>query len=212
MTQTSRAATRPRGAWRRPDGPPLSPILSSALDAFYEVGFHGTAVRDIADRAGVTVPTLYYHHRNKEAILAALLDHSISEVISRCEQALEEASADPRSRFENLIACLVLYMSQHRKSAAMDAEIRALGPQNRNAYSAKRMVVERMLIDAIQAGVTTGEFEVGSPKDTTRALLGMCQAITFWYDPAGRVKPEALARRYQHLALRTVVAATANLS
>ncbi|WP_238005385.1 TetR/AcrR family transcriptional regulator [Dactylosporangium sp. AC04546] len=212
MTRTGRSAARPRGAWRRPGGPQLSHILNGALDAFYEVGFHGTTVRDIAERVGLTVPALYYHHRNKEAILAALLDHSISEVICRCEQALDEAGPDPRSRFENLIACLVLYMSQHRKSAAMDAEIRALGPENRKAYSAKRMVVERKLIDAIEAGVAAGDFEVDFPKETARALLGMCQAITVWYDPAGRVKPEALARRYQVIALRTVVAATAEPS
>ncbi len=45
----------------------LSPILSAALDAFYEKGFHGASVRDIARRVGVTVPALYYHYDSKEA-------------------------------------------------------------------------------------------------------------------------------------------------
>jgi AcrR family transcriptional regulator len=95
-------------------------MLSTARDLFYEVGFHGTTVRDIAGRVGVTVPALYYHHSNKEAILAALLDRSIRSVIERCEQALDEAGDDPADRFRNLIECLALYMANHGKSAAMD--------------------------------------------------------------------------------------------
>jgi hypothetical protein len=55
---------------------------------------------------------------------------------------------------------LVLYMATHRKSAAMDAEIRALSPANRRRYSAQRRRVEQMLVDTIEHGVAAGEFAV----------------------------------------------------
>lgn len=201
------------GAWRQADDEDLSPILSTARDLFYEVGFHGTTVRDIAGRVGVTVPALYYHHANKEAILAALLDRSIRAVIWRCEQALAEAGDDPADQFRNLIECLALYMANHRKSAAMDAEIRALSPQARKAYSAQRRQVEQMLVDTIERGVATGVFEVTSPPDTGRALLGMIQAITLWFSPErdpdrspgrGRLTAQELAGRYVDIAAHTV--------
>jgi AcrR family transcriptional regulator len=192
-------------AWRQADDEELTPILSAARDLFYEVGFHGTTVRDIAGRVGVTVPALYYHHANKEAILTALLDRSIRSVIQRCEQALAEADDDPVDRFRNLIECLTLYMANHLKSAAMDAEIRALSPAARKRYSAQRRRVELMLVGTIEQGVAAGAFEVTSPSDTGRALLGMMQAITVWFSPGrGRLTAPELAARYIDIAEHTV--------
>jgi AcrR family transcriptional regulator len=193
------------GAWRQADDEELTPILSAARDLFYEVGFHGTTVREIAGRVGVTVPALYYHHANKEAILTALLDRSIISVIERCEQALAEAADDPVHRLRNLIECLTLYMANHLKSAAMDAEIRALSPAARKDYSAQRRRVELMLVHTIEQGVAAGVFAVTSPSDTGRALLGMIQAITVWFSPGrGRLTAPELAARYIDIAEHTV--------
>ena len=197
-------STGSRPDWRSATQSELSPILSNALDAFYDHGYHGTSVRDIARRAGLTVPALYYHHANKEAILAALLDHSITEVINRIQSALADAGPDPTDRFNNLIQCLVLYMANHGKSAAMDAEIRSLGPDSRRAYSAKRRVVERALTTAIADGQQSGVFHVTSAAETSRAILGMVQAITVWYRPGGRLSPTAVADHYLDIARHTV--------
>jgi AcrR family transcriptional regulator len=191
-------------AWRGVQDPELSPILTNALDAFYEVGYHGTSVRDIAQRTGVTVPALYYHHGNKEGILAALLNQIIDSVTRRCEQALEEAGDAPAARFRNLIECLVLYMAEHRKSGSMDAEIRALGPENRRVYSRKRRQIEQMLADAIADGVREGQFQVSYPRDTARALLGMIQSISTWFKPEGPMTPQTVAKRYLEIAENTV--------
>jgi AcrR family transcriptional regulator len=199
------SGVNPRGAWRNADDEDLTPILATARDLFYEVGFHGATVRDIASRVGVTVPALYYHHANKEAILTALLDRSIRSVTERCEQALAEAGDDPWSRFRNLIECLTLYMANHRKSAAMDAEIRALSPAARKLYSTQRRRVEQMLANTIKQGVAAGVFEVTSPPDTARALLGMIQAITVWFSPGrGQLTASELASRYVDIAGHTV--------
>jgi AcrR family transcriptional regulator len=189
--------------WRDADDE-LSPLLEIALDAFFRFGYHATSVRDIAQRLKVTVPVLYYYHENKEAILFSLLDGSITSVISRCEQAIAEAPDEPGATFRYLVECLVLYMAQHGKRAAMDAEIRALGAKNRRRYVAKRNIVEQMMKETIADGIARGAFHVTSPRDTSRALLGMIWAITVWYKPGGRMSPAALAKSYVDIALHTV--------
>lgn len=198
------AETAAAGDWRRPPDLGLSAILSGALDAFYEAGYHGTSVRDIARRVGLTVPALYYHHKNKEAILYALIDTSIDEVIRRCEQALDEAGPDPAARFLNLVECLVRYMASSEKSAAMDSEIRALSPENHRAYSRKRRRVEQMLVDVIEEGSDAGVFDVRYSADSARALLGMIQAVAVWFRPGGRLSVDAVARRYMDIAAHAV--------
>jgi AcrR family transcriptional regulator len=199
-------------SWRDPQDLGLSPILVHALSAFYEHGFHGTAVRDIARRVEVTVPTLYYHHENKEAILYALLDASIDRVNLLCSRALDEAGPDPANRFLNLVECLVLYMAHSGKLAFLDNEIRALGPANRRASAAKRRLVQQRLVDALTDGVQAGVFEVTSPTETARALLGMIQAVASWFRPDGRLSAQEVAVHYLDIAAHCVGASEATVA
>lgn len=190
--------------WRRYGPLELSPILAGALDAFYEQGFHGTTVRDIARRAEVTVPALYYHHENKEAILVTLLETATNDVAERAFAAADEGGADPRARFANIIEAIVLHMTHRVRLAALDTELRYLEPGNREHYARTRKKIEDLLTDVIADGVSGGLFSVLEPPETSRALLGMCQAIATWYRDGGAVRPEKLAVRYVGIASQTV--------
>lgn len=48
-----------------------SQIVAAALALFVATGYEATTVRAIAGELGVTTPALYYHFKNKEAILLA---------------------------------------------------------------------------------------------------------------------------------------------
>jgi AcrR family transcriptional regulator len=191
-------------AWRAPGELELTPILRAALDAFSEAGYHGTSVRDIASRVGVTVPALYYHHENKEAILFSLLDTSITRLHGLCLAAIADAADTPQARFLNLVECVVIYMANAGKSARLDDEIRVLSPELRKIYGARRHEIETMFVQVIESGVQTGVFRVTSPADTARALLGMYQAIPTWFQPGGRLQAPELARRYKDISAHTV--------
>src|SRR5690242_14559064 len=47
-------------------------IMNAALELFVERGFYGTAVPEIADRAGVGAGTIYRYFDSKEALVNAL--------------------------------------------------------------------------------------------------------------------------------------------
>jgi hypothetical protein len=80
----------------------------------------------------------------------------------------------------------------------------------RKVYSAQRRRVEQMLADTIEQGMAAGVFKVTSAADTARALLGMVQAITVWFNPRRRhlTAPE-LAARYVDIASQAVGIRTA---
>jgi AcrR family transcriptional regulator len=61
----------------------LPDVLDSALDVFVKLGYHGTSVRAIAAKAGLSVPGLYHYHHSKQEIFATLLRMSNDEVMSR---------------------------------------------------------------------------------------------------------------------------------
>ncbi|MEZ5151860.1 TetR/AcrR family transcriptional regulator [Rhodococcus zopfii] len=190
--------------WRKLEATELTPILSAALDAFYETGFHGTSVREIARRVGVTVPALYYHHENKEGLLIALLELSTSDVLSRAHAADADGGDDPVRRLSNVIEAIVLRMTLRARLAALEGESRYLSPDNRQRYRAVRKGVEQLVRSIVEEGTASGVFDVDDPAETTRALLGMCQSIPRWYHSEGTLTPEEVAAKYVDITLKTV--------
>jgi AcrR family transcriptional regulator len=74
-------------------------LLAVALDVFARQGFHGTAMNDVADAAGVTKPVLYQHFRSKRELYLALL----GEVGARLRTTIEKAGTEeggPRAQVE----------------------------------------------------------------------------------------------------------------
>lgn len=182
----------------------LTPLLSAALEAFYENGFHGTTVRDIVRRIGQTVPSLYYHHESKEGVFADLLELGTGDVAWRVRAAAADGGDRPADQLANVVEALVLHMTHRIRLAALDLELRHLSAGPRKRYAARRKEIENLLDEVVEGGAAQGVFAVGEPKETARAILGMVQAIARWYHPDGPLRPEEIARRYVGIALNTV--------
>ena len=182
----------------------LSPILTVALTQFVEHGYDATTVRTIAREVGVTVPALYYHFENKQAILVALLDHAMATVSSHVDAAIAETGEAPVDRFAAIVEAVVLYMAYHRDLAFLDSERRALTPANRARYVAHRDRLEQKLRETIEAGRRFGAFGTEDAATCGRAILSMCQGIAGWYRPDGPDTPEGTAARYVRIALAAV--------
>ena len=206
----SRTSAKARGAtvpddreWAAyTESPELPPVLEHALAAFVESGYHATSVRDLAKRLGQTVPAIYYHYENKQALLVALLSESIEDLLHRCQQANAE-SDDPLTRLSLVVKCIVLFTTYRRELAFLDAEIRSLEPRNRKAYIAKRDQVEAVVTGAVedcQAAKVIPRNE--DAHAISRAIITMCRGVANWYRPEGPLGPQALADQYVIYALR----------
>ncbi len=66
-------------------------LLAAATGLFAERGFHGTTVREIAERAGANVAAANYHFGSKEGLYLGVLRTQFSEVRGR----LRESGAIP---------------------------------------------------------------------------------------------------------------------
>src|ERR1700745_2306876 len=64
-------------------------LLAAAQEVFVAQGYHGAAMDDIAERAGVSKPVLYQHFPGKLELYLALLDQSCDQIISSAGKALE---------------------------------------------------------------------------------------------------------------------------
>jgi AcrR family transcriptional regulator len=206
---TEHAGDPGRFAWRTyTDEPDLSAPLQAALQEFVTYGYHGTTVRSIAERAGLSVPGLYYHHRNKQELLATLLRDSNHDLMWRTRAALASAADSPTARLIALVENFALYMAHRRTLAELTREIHSLDEPFRAAHIALRDELENMFRAEVENGCVTGEFDTPDPREAVRAVLGMVRTIADWYRPGGPKDAETVAAEYTRFALQIVGASS----
>jgi AcrR family transcriptional regulator len=79
-------------------------IIDSAYGLFYKDGFARASVDVVAEAAGVTKRTFYYHFDSKQALMAAVLDAQHELMLARIERWAPLVSGDPVSMVEKLFA------------------------------------------------------------------------------------------------------------
>src|SRR5688572_8880752 len=79
-------------------------LLDVGRGLFAERGYDGTAVEEIAARAGVSKPVVYEHFGGKEGLYAVVVDREVERLLNMFGTAL--TGDDPKVLLEQ--ACLVL--------------------------------------------------------------------------------------------------------
>lgn len=189
------------GSWRHYPALDLGPVLSATLESIHETGYHGTSMRDVARRAGMSVPGLYHHYASKQDMLVAVLDFGMRDLVTRSNAALAEGETAVE-RFCLLVECLTLFHS-HRSELAFvgSSEMRSLDPAHRTHIVDVGNHVQSLVDEQVQAAVADGTFRTASPHVAARAVVTMCTAVAAWYRSGGPRPPEELAEQYVGFAL-----------
>lgn len=188
-----------------PNGPGSGVVLAAALAAFVEKGYDGASIREIASRAGLSVPGLYHHYPSKQALLVGLTNAVMRELLDRSHAAVAEAGPTPGERFDAVIESLLRFHMYRREQAFVASrETRSMEPESRKAYIALRDEQQEMLDDIVREGVAAGLFRTPFPEDASRAVVTMCVAVSTWYREDGPLSPDELVERYLAIARSTV--------
>jgi AcrR family transcriptional regulator len=180
-------------------------ILLAALQCFVAKGYHGTSVRDIAARAGISVPGLYHHVASKMALLERLMDETMDDLNLQTESALAAAADDPVERLGAVVVAHVRFHCERpEESFVGNSELRSVGGAFRRRLIAKRDRQEAYFEEPILEGAEAGLFRVPQPRETARAIASMCTAVATWYRRDGPLSAEAIVSIYRRLALMTV--------
>ena len=180
-------------------------IRDTAIRLFFERGYHGTSIRDIAGEANVGIATLFHHHHSKEQLLSSIISAGFDELLGDLEDAVAGAGQDPTERLSAVVRTHVRrHCESPMESAIAAQELRSLHSPALDELAARRDRVHALFASAVADGVEDGSFACDAPRETARAVHGMCSAVTSWYRPAGPMRPEDVAALYVGMALRLV--------
>jgi AcrR family transcriptional regulator len=188
----------------RPDRADL--IEQAALQVFYEKGYHGASIREIAKGAGIGVATLFHHFPSKAAILEHILDVAAEEMQSDLDRALAGLS-DPTERLIAAVRTLALaHCERQRQSFVAQSEYRSLSPAAQKTTRRKRREIQRTVDDAVADGIAAGQFSSDHPKDVARAIVSLGTAVATWYHRGKGYTPEEVADIEVEMALSLLAA------
>ena len=179
-------------------------ILEEAVKLFYERGFTGTTLDDIAAELGVTKPFIYTHFRSKVELLAALCRPTIELSLAALEGAVN-GTGTPAERLHRAVADFTrVVLSRQANIAIYFREEKNLAPEALADINALRQKFDHVLSGLLAEGVAAGDFAVKDPSLASLAIGGMISWAYTWHRPGGRLKLDEMCERMAELALGMV--------
>jgi AcrR family transcriptional regulator len=177
-------------------------VLDAALTLFAELGYHGTAVSQIAASLGIRTSSLYNHTRSKQDLLEAIIGRTVDGVLDDFRTAVDGLS-DPVERLRRAIRVYALRHATHRREALVaNRDTTSLPEPARTRIRQRERDHERAVRTIICDGVGTRDFNVDSPALASFAILEMCLSIARWFRDDGARTAEQVADEYADFALR----------
>ncbi|MDE3181697.1 MAG: TetR family transcriptional regulator [Acidobacteriota bacterium] len=182
----------------------LREICRIAARVFYEKGYGGASMQDIAEAVGLTKAGLYHHIGSKDRLLFEIMNYGM-DILK--ETVLDKVASiqDPREKLRETIAGHIDLVVRAR-----DLEITVILHENRSLSRELRErinVRKREYIAFLEGMIAEVQRQSGaasliSPKLAAFALLGMINWLYQWYRVEGAVDETQLARAYSEFFFR----------
>jgi len=186
----------------------LREICRIAARVFYEKGYDGASMQDIAEAVGLTKAGLYHHVGSKDRLLFEIMNYGMDILDETVLQKVKDIT-DPREKLRRTIIGHIDLIVRAR-----DQEITVILHENRSLKGALRKKInlrKRQYIDYLENLIRQVQQESGHPVSSPRvadfALLGMVNWLYQWFDPEGPVKQDELAEGYVSFFFRGLLSA-----
>ena len=183
-------------------------ILRAATELFGSKGFDGTSVRNIAERAGLSVPGMFHYFSTKEEMLYEIMARFMDDSYAKLME-IYKAHSDPIEKIGEVCKFYVEQYAGHKHELTLlTSERRSLLPE----HQAKCIKKEREYVAALK-----NLFEELARRKLLKPIdhsilafifFGMVHWTYRWYNPdaSGGVKPNQLGKIFSEIFLRGIIA------
>ena len=179
-------------------------ILEEAVKLFYERGFSGTTLDDIAGKLGVTKPFIYTHFRSKVELLESICRPTIEMSLGAIAQAAEQPGTASERLYRGVIDFSKVVLQRQANIAVYFREEKNLSATGLDDINALRKRFDRVLSDLLQEGARAGEFTIADVRVAALAIGGMVSWAYTWYQPNGRLSIDEVGAKLARFAVQMV--------
>lgn len=176
-------------------------IRQAATELFYERGFHGTTMREIAVAVGIKAGSLYNHYAGKEDILFRIVSDTTRDFLEGASAAIA-GQTTPEAKLRALLEWHILFHAERRLEAKVaDNELRSLVGEQREAVVHLRDRYESMLRGVLREGESSSGWSISDLSLVSIGIETMCTEVAMWFRDSGRFSAEKVARVYLEFIL-----------
>jgi len=197
----------PNGNGDKPTNPRKELVRDQLIDiaakVFDSKGYAQTGIGDIAQEIGLGRSAVYHYFRNKEEILAAMVEAEALSPSHHLQELVDDTSLSVTHRLRQAIIDGIVRRLSSGSRFILFSRLEAQIPDHMSElYNQSRRQIYEFYVNCISDGMATGEFRQVDPKVTAFAVIGMANWTSRWYSPDGAKSPEAIAEDIADLALQ----------
>jgi AcrR family transcriptional regulator len=187
----------------------LREICRIAARVFYEKGYDGASMQEIASAVGLTKAGLYHHIGSKDHLLYEIMNYGM-DILQEAVLDKIKNIADPREKLRQTIIGHIDLIVRAR-----DLEITVILHENRSLKGAlhkkintrKREYIHYLEDLIVKVQEQKGGKPLVTPRVAAFALLGVINWLYQWYQPEGPIKQNELASIYADFFFRGLLGA-----
>lgn len=168
-------------------------ILEVSARLFCDKGYLATTMEDIAAELGITKPALYYYIKTKHDLLYVICEAAIRELIEGVRR-INDSPGSPEEKLHELIKWHVTMFARNGEILTVYLADESELPED------KRLLVrglsreyESIYREIVRRAVEDGVFRELDVPMVVRAISGMCNWLSSWFRPDGRLAAEEIA-------------------
>lgn len=172
-------------------------IFEAAAVLFEEKGYGGTTTKEIAERAGMAVGTLYFYFRDKRQILLTMLASQLQQYARLGTIDRDELLRDPRAYLHRELRTAYPYNRVYYSLTVAVAELIYQDEPFRRLHTELGKLVYRQMHDIISYGQEAGLTHLGlDGEETAHALTVMVYGFYNFLPNPARVSEDDFLRRH----------------
>jgi AcrR family transcriptional regulator len=182
-------------------------VVDSAIDLFYEHGFHRTTMDDVARMAGITKRTLYRYVQNKESLL--VLIHG--RITQRAEQVAQHDHSDQgiEAQFRFFVSDYIDVVVENQKAVQVFFEdMKYLSGSLRQEVIRERDAFESRIRGILERGIKERVFVDLDITVLSQTIVSGLANTYHWYRKSGQLDPGEIATTVADLFLGGLVSPT----
>ena len=178
--------------------------IDAAVDLFYERRYEQTTLEAVAERLGVTKPSIYSYFSSKAELLADICSRGIAAASEAMDSVLLLEAGPTRKLAVFGQRFVTAVLENQNYIAILFREEKELNPDDLRRINDMRRSFDRKLTALIAEGVDVGEFRVSDLHIAALSIGGMVSWAYVWYRPSGRLTLEQSAEEMTKLMLAMV--------
>jgi AcrR family transcriptional regulator len=182
-------------------------IVEAAIHVFFEVGYEGASLRDLAGRVGINKATVYHYFGSKEEILYHIVREVGNGLLAGVRRAAK-GNADPLEALAEMIRFQIEYMDGHLEEVkVLVEEKKSLRSELLRMTQDVESEILRLYQQTLERCLEGGQIRPVQLTTAAFGILGQINWLYHWYKPEGPLGIRELSEQVLSLLFHGLVPA-----